>query len=57
MLSIVDRKLVTAPADAQSWLDRFAATLQAQDAAAAAELFLEDGLWRDVPAFTWNLLN
>ena len=25
------------------------------DAAAAAELFLPDGLWRDVLAFTWNI--
>jgi thioredoxin reductase len=55
MMNIADRKHVTAPADAQSWLDHFAATLQAQDAAAAAELFLDDGLWRDVLAFTWAL--
>ncbi len=55
MMNIADRKHVTAPADAQSWLDRFAAALQSQDAAAAAELFLGDGLWRDVLAFTWNL--
>src|SRR5262249_45526633 len=28
---------------------------QAQDAAAAADLFLPDGLWRDVLAFTWAI--
>ena len=54
MMNIADRK-VTAPADAQRWLDAFAAALQAQDAAAAAELFLDDGLWRDILAFTWNI--
>ncbi len=55
MMNIADRKQTTAPADAQSWLARFAAALQAQDAAAAAELFLPDGLWRDVLAFTWTI--
>ena len=29
--------------------------MQAQDAAAAAALFLPDGLWRDILAFTWNI--
>jgi hypothetical protein len=29
--------------------------LQSHDAAVAAELFLADGLWRDVLAFTWNI--
>ncbi|HEY0224338.1 MAG TPA: NAD(P)/FAD-dependent oxidoreductase [Pseudolabrys sp.] len=54
-MNVADRKNVTAPADAQSWLASFEAALQAQDAAAAAALFLDDGLWRDVLAFTWNL--
>jgi cation diffusion facilitator CzcD-associated flavoprotein CzcO len=54
-MNIADRKHVTAQADAQNWLARFAAALQSQDAAAAAELFLGDGLWRDVLAFTWGL--
>ncbi len=54
-MNIADRKNVTAPAEAQSWLASFEAALQAQDAKAAAELFLTDGLWRDVLAFTWNL--
>jgi putative flavoprotein involved in K+ transport len=55
MMNIADRKQATAPADAQRWLESFDSALQAQDAAASAELFLADGLWRDVLAFTWNL--
>ena len=54
-MNIVDRNNMTAPADAQNWLVNFAAALQSQDAGAAAELFLGDGLWRDVLAFTWSL--
>jgi putative flavoprotein involved in K+ transport len=54
-MNIAERKNATAPAEAQAWLDGFAAALQARDAKAAAELFLTDGLWRDVLAFTWNL--
>jgi putative flavoprotein involved in K+ transport len=55
MMNIADRKQATAPADAQRWLENFAAVLTAQDSAAAAELFLEGGLWRDVLAFTWTI--
>jgi cation diffusion facilitator CzcD-associated flavoprotein CzcO len=55
MMNIAQSKRTTAPADAQSWLDSFEAVLQSQDAASAAELFVADGLWRDVLAFTWNI--
>jgi len=55
MMNIADRKQATAPADAQRWLENFAAALTDQDPAAAAGLFLEDGLWRDVLAFTWTI--
>jgi putative flavoprotein involved in K+ transport len=55
MMNIADRKQATAQTDAQSFLDALAAALQARDAAAAAALFLPDGLWRDVLAFTWNI--
>jgi cation diffusion facilitator CzcD-associated flavoprotein CzcO len=55
MMTIAERKQATAAADAQSWLESFGAALQAHDAAAAAGLFLADGLWRDVLAFTWNI--
>src|SRR5215471_5038654 len=53
-MNVADRKLAAAPA-AKSWLERFAAALQAQDATAAAGLFQADGLWRDVLAFTWTI--
>ena len=55
MMNIAERKQATAAADAQRWLENFQAALQAKDAAAAAELFLTDGLWRDVLAFTWTI--
>jgi putative flavoprotein involved in K+ transport len=58
-MNVADRKNATAPLEAQAnartWLARFGAALEAQDAKAAAERFLADGLWRDVLAFTWNL--
>ena len=37
------------------WLASFDEALTAGDAAAAADLFLEDSYWRDLVAFTWNL--
>lgn len=55
MLKLDDRMRVAPQVDAERWLAAFAAALQAQDAVAAAELFLPDGLWRDVLAFTWAL--
>ena len=55
MMTIADRKQATAPADAQRWLETFQTALQAKDMAAAADLFLADGLWRDVLAFTWTI--
>ena len=61
MLKVDDRKPAArqAEADAQTcagnWLDAFAAALQTRDAAAAADLFLPDGHWRDVLAFTWTI--
>lgn len=54
-MNIVESKLTAAPAAAQSWLERFEAALQAQDATAAAAMVLPDGLWRDVLAFTWTI--
>lgn len=54
-MNIADRRHANAPADAQAWLERFEAALQAQDAAAAATMFIPDGLWRDVVAFTWTI--
>ncbi len=42
-------------AQVQQWLSSFEDALTRGDAAAASELFLEDGYWRDLVAFTWNL--
>src|SRR6185312_12363629 len=55
MMNVADRKQATAAAVAQGWLARFEAALEKQDATAAADLFLAEGLWRDVLAFTWNI--
>jgi len=55
MTIVEDRTRHTPQADAEGWLTAFEAALQSQDAAAAAGLFLSDGLWRDVLAFTWNI--
>jgi putative flavoprotein involved in K+ transport len=55
MMNVAERKQATAPAEAQRWLERFEAALSAGDPAAAAGLFLDDGLWRDILAFTWTI--
>jgi hypothetical protein len=55
MTLVDDRPRLTPQADAEYWLAAFEAALQSHDAAAAAEWFLPDGLWRDVLAFTWNI--
>jgi putative flavoprotein involved in K+ transport len=44
---------ITASVDA--WLSAFGDALAANDPARAAALFTEDGFWRDLVAFTWNL--
>ncbi|MFN3656170.1 MAG: flavin-containing monooxygenase [Pseudolabrys sp.] len=54
-MNVADRKNATAEADALKWLAQFESALKAQDAAAAARLFLADGLWRDLVSFTWNI--
>jgi putative flavoprotein involved in K+ transport len=55
MMNIAERKQATAAAAAQHWLANFEAALTARDATAAAQLFVPDGLWRDVLAFTWTI--
>jgi cation diffusion facilitator CzcD-associated flavoprotein CzcO len=55
MTLVEDRPRLTPQADAERWLAAFEAALQSRDAAAAAALFLADGLWRDVLAFTWTI--
>jgi cation diffusion facilitator CzcD-associated flavoprotein CzcO len=40
---------------AADWLQGWAAAVERQDAPAAAAMFTEDGYWRDLLAFTWDL--
>ncbi|ESZ78457.1 NAD(P)/FAD-dependent oxidoreductase [Mesorhizobium sp. L103C105A0] len=40
---------------AATWLCALARALEADDAEAAANLFVEDCYWRDLLAFTWNI--
>ncbi len=45
----------TADAVARRWLDAFGTALQGGDLDAVDDLFLPDGWWRDLLAFTWDL--
>jgi cation diffusion facilitator CzcD-associated flavoprotein CzcO len=40
---------------ASAWLSAFGAAVERTDARAAAACFVEDGWWRDLLAFTWDL--
>jgi hypothetical protein len=40
---------------AGAWLARFGAALEKGNPGATEGLFLSDGWWRDLPAFTWDL--
>lgn len=40
---------------AQHWLDALSRALSANDPTAAGHLFLADGFWRDLVAFTWDI--
>ena len=42
-------------AEVDQWLSRFADALTEGDSSAAAELFADDGFWRDLVSFTWNI--
>jgi cation diffusion facilitator CzcD-associated flavoprotein CzcO len=55
MMNIAERTRAKAPAEARDWLASFDDALRQQDAGAAAALFLPDGLWRDLLAFTWTV--
>ncbi|MDP1752157.1 MAG: nuclear transport factor 2 family protein, partial [Reyranella sp.] len=47
----------TAPSSSTSdWLARFGAALKRGDAAGTAALFTDDGYWRDLVSFTWNIV-
>jgi cation diffusion facilitator CzcD-associated flavoprotein CzcO len=55
MTLVEDRPRLTPQAGAEAWLAAYEAALRSRDAAAAADLFLPDGLWRDLLAFTWTI--
>ncbi|SKA39922.1 putative flavoprotein involved in K+ transport [Enhydrobacter aerosaccus] len=50
-MNIPDKSLATT-----QWLDRFARALQHNDIAAALALFADTSYWRDLVAFTWNIV-
>jgi putative flavoprotein involved in K+ transport len=54
-MNVAERTHANAPAEAAAWLERFAKALAANDAQAAATLFIDNGLWRDILAFTWTI--
>jgi len=45
----------TLEAETQATLSRFGQALEAGDIEAAAAMFVDDGYWRDLVAFTWNI--
>jgi putative flavoprotein involved in K+ transport len=55
MMNVAERKQATAAAEAQHWLEHFEAALSARNPVAAAALFLDDGLWRDILAFSCTI--
>jgi cation diffusion facilitator CzcD-associated flavoprotein CzcO len=44
-----------ANAAARTWLEKFNTAMVSEDFDGASALFLDDGLWRDLLAFTWNI--
>ena len=49
-------KAKTPSSSTVDWLASFAASLKRGDAAATAALFADDGYWRDLVSFTWNIV-
>ena len=51
-----DRAKSVSPLEvATNWLHTFETALVAEDMKAVAEMFLLDGHWRDLVAFTWHI--
>ena len=42
--------------ETESWLTRLAAALERRDIAGAKALFADECYWRDLIAFTWNII-
>jgi cation diffusion facilitator CzcD-associated flavoprotein CzcO len=55
-INVTDLADTNPRAAATAWLDAFQSALSRQDTQAAAALFLPDGHWRDLVAFTWHIL-
>src|SRR5205823_5777686 len=55
---VMDRPVDTSGTrtEVTSWLADFEKGLTARDIDAAADLFVEDCYWRDLVAFTWNII-
>ena len=49
-------KRTSAEATVTTWLSDFEQALTERDIAAAAAMFLDDSYWRDLIAFTWNIV-
>ena len=57
MAATVDESVgSTATAGVVRWLADWSAALAAGDVSAAAALFNEDGFWRDLVSFSWNIV-
>jgi putative flavoprotein involved in K+ transport len=53
--TMTDTAVQPVAADVDQWLSRFADALTEGDSSAAAQLFANDGFWRDLVSFTWNI--
>jgi putative flavoprotein involved in K+ transport len=51
----VDHEASAAVSATNTWLSAFQQALTSRDVDAAAGLFAEDGYWRDIVSFTWNI--
>lgn len=56
MTQSVDQVASAAVSAADEWLTAFQQALTARDADAAAALFAAESYWRDIVAFTWNII-
>ena len=52
---MTDTAVQPVAADVDRWLSRFEDALTEGDSSAAAQLFADDGFWRDLVSFTWNI--
>ena len=55
MTQAVDHEASAAESATNAWLSAFQQALTSRDVDAAATLFAEDGYWRDIVSFTWNI--